>query len=138
MSNNYLCPSCKGYLNVGKYVVFSVTTAKNRRGLLLLSAELGDYSVISNPEFIVDEGEKTSFYCPICHASLECKRHSNLARVLMIDEKDEVYEVLFSEIAGEKCTFQVERSDVRIFGEHSRLYREFIEVFRTSHPYRNL
>ncbi len=138
MSNNYLCSSCKGYINVGKHVVFSVTTTKNRRGLLFLSTELGDYSMVSNPEFTVNEGERTNFYCPICNARLACKRHTNLARVLMIDENDEVYEVLFSEIAGEKCTFQVVRSDVRIFGEHSKLYREFIEVFRTSHPYRNL
>ena len=138
MQNNYLCPCCKGYLNVGEHVVFSVITANNQKGILLLSTTLGDYSLISHPSVILAEGEKLSFYCPICHARLASKKHTNLAKVLLVDEKNEVYEVLFSEIIGEHCTFQVMQGNFRVFGAHSQLYHEFLEVIRKGHPYKNL
>lgn len=138
MENNYLCPSCKGYLNVDQYVVFSVATSNNHKGILLLSTTLGDYSLVCHPSLKLSEGEKISFFCPICHARLASKKHTNLAKVLMVDEKNEVYEVLFSEIAGERCTFQVMKGNFRVFGEHSQLYREFLEVVRTGHPYKNI
>ena len=138
MENNYMCPKCKGYLNAGQHVVFSVTTAQNKRGILLLSPTLGDYSVICHPSLTLSEGEKISFFCPICHARLASKKHTNLAKVLMVDQKNEVYEVLFSEIAGEKCTFQVLQGNFKVFGEHSQLYREFLDVVRKGHPYKNL
>lgn len=133
-----MCPKCKGYLNVGQHVIFSVSTAKNKKGLMLLSPELGDYSVVCHPSLTLTEGEKINFHCPICHARLASKKHINLAKVLMVDEKNEVYEVYFSEIAGERCTFQIMSGNFRVFGEHSQLYREFLEVVRSGHPYKNL
>lgn len=138
MENNYMCPKCKGYLKVDKHVIFSVTTSKNEQGLLFLSPTLGDYSIISHPSLKLQEGEKLSFYCPICHARLASKKHTNLAKVLMVDPKDDVYEVLFSEIVGEHSTFQVMKGNFKVFGEHSQLYREFLDVVRKGHPYKNL
>jgi len=138
MENNYLCPKCKGYLNVGQHVIFSVTIANNKKGLLLLSPELGDYSVVCHPSLTLTEGEKIDFHCPICRARLASKKHINLAKVLMVNEKNEVYEVYFSEIAGERCTFQIMSGNFKVFGEHSQLYREFLEAARSGHPYKNI
>ena len=134
MENNYMCPKCKGFLNIDRYVIFSVTTSRNRKGILLLSPKLGDYSVVCHPSLKLTEGEKISFFCPVCHARLASKRHTNLAKILMVDEKNEIYEVLFSEIAGERCTFQVMEGNFRVFGEHSQLYKEFLEIIRKSEP----
>jgi uncharacterized protein YlaI len=138
MENNYMCPKCKGYLKIDKHVIFSVTTSKNEKGLLLLSPTLGDYTMLCHSSLGLKEGEKLSFYCPICHARLASKKHTNLALVLMVDPTNNVYEVMFSEIAGERCTFQVMSDSFRVFGEHSQLYREFLEVVRKGHAYKNL
>ncbi|MDP2424727.1 MAG: hypothetical protein Q8M23_10325, partial [Bacteroidales bacterium] len=132
------CPSCKGFLNVGNHVVFSAATKENKRGVVLLSATLGDYSIVHHPTFSLPDGEKVSFYCPICHVRLASRKHTNLARILMVDEKNEVYELLFSEITGERCTVQVMGDKFKVFGEHSSHYREFLEIMRKSHPYKNL
>lgn len=133
-----MCPKCKGYLKVDQHVIFSVTTSQNQKGLMLLSPKLGDYSVVCHPSLSLKAGEKINFYCPICHARLASKKHTNLAKVLMVDKNNEVYEVLFSEIAGERCTFQRLEGSFKVFGEHSQLYREFLEVVRKGHPYKNL
>lgn len=74
MENNYMCSKCKGYLKVDKHVIFSVATNRNERGLLLLSPTLGDYTVVSHPFFKLKEGEKLSFFCPICHFRLASKK----------------------------------------------------------------
>ncbi len=138
MKRNYMCPNCKGYLNVGNHVAFSVTTGDKKQGLVMLSPTLGDYSMVHNPLFSLTDGEKVSFFCPICHARLASRKHTNLARILMIDEQDEVYEVLFSEVTGEQCTVQMMGDKFKVYGEHSSHYREFLELIRKSHPYKNI
>ncbi len=138
MKRNYMCPKCKGYLNVGQHVVFSVISKDNKGGIVLLSPELGDYTMVRHPSFNPVAGEKVSFYCPICHHRLASTKHTNLAKILMVDENNEVFEVLFSEITGEQYTVQVMGSNFKVFGEHSQHYREFLELMRKSHPYKNL
>jgi len=44
----------------------------------------------------------------------------------MKDEKREVYNILFSIVAGEKSTFKMVGESVEVFGEHSKDYLEFI------------
>ncbi len=138
MEKNYMCPKCKGFLNVDKHVIFSVTTQRNQRGIMLLSPELGDYSVVCHPSISAAKGEKIKFFCPICHTRLASKKYTNLAQIHMVDEKGDVYEVMFSEIAGEQCTFQIMQGEFRVFGEHSQLYREFLEVIQQGQAFRNM
>ncbi len=61
MQNNYMCPKCKGYLNVGNSVVLSVASKNNQRGIVLLSSELGDYTTKHHSSLHFAEGEKVSF-----------------------------------------------------------------------------
>ncbi|HSW68129.1 MAG TPA: hypothetical protein VLH16_06090 [Bacteroidales bacterium] len=138
MQNNYMCPKCKGYLNVGNSVILSVTSKNNQRGIVLLSSEIGDYTTKHHSSLHFAEGEKVSFYCPICHARLASRRHTNLARILMVDENNDVFEVLFSEITGERCTFQIMGNQFKVFGDDSQYYKEFLESMRKGHSFRNL
>ena len=51
MANDFLCPKCKGYLNVANHIVFTAKTEKGKQGLIFLSPELGNYKTISHPSF---------------------------------------------------------------------------------------
>jgi len=39
--NDYLCPNCKGHLNVSESLVFATKTSRKHKGLLLLSPKVG-------------------------------------------------------------------------------------------------
>ena len=79
---------------------FSATTKKDKRvGLILLDPKIGDYTTTVHANFIIEKGEEVEFNCPICNADRSAKDvNKNMVRVLMIDEKKDRYEVLFSGI----------------------------------------
>lgn len=123
MEKKYYCPHCKSQLNVGKDIIFTVKTAKRNAGLLLVSPQVGDYSVTKDPLFAIEKGEHLEILCPVCHARLQVGRISeNLAMVNMKDSSGIESEVFFSEIFGEKCTFKVSNKKVEAFGDDSHKY----------------
>jgi len=128
MKNDFICPHCKSYLNVGEYIILSAETNHNDSGLILMNPELGNYSVIKNENFKISEGEKYDFFCPVCHEKLAADIHDNLSHILMIDEKGHEYEILFSRIAGEKGTYKIIGESVEIFGDHHSNYIDFINL----------
>ena len=71
MKNDYLCPYCKGKLNVKRNIVLAVRNEAQQRGLIFLSAKIGNYESITHPSFIVKEGEQLEIFCPMCHANLK-------------------------------------------------------------------
>ena len=102
MKNEYLCPYCKGKLKVDQKIVLSVRNESKMRGLVFLSPKLGNYERTTHPSFEIKKGEHLDYFCPICHANLAAIEYDeNLAKVFMTDESQKVYEILFSEIAGE-------------------------------------
>ena len=124
MKKDYLCPYCKGKLNVNKNIVLSVHTESNNRGLIFISPELGNYKTITHPSFEIKEGEHLDIFCPICHANLQAiEIDKNLAKVMMMDESQKVYEIVFSEIAGEHCTYKLVDQSIESYGEHTEHYR---------------
>lgn len=124
MKKDYLCPYCKGKLNVNKNIVLSVHAESNKLGLLFLSPELGDYKTITHPSFSIKEGEHLEIFCPICHANLKAiDLDDNLAKVMMVDESKKVYEIVFSEIAGEHSTYKLVDHMIESYGEHVDHYR---------------
>ncbi len=126
MQKFYLCPTCKGHLKVGEYIVFTARNKKNEKGLLLLHPKIGNYNSIKHPSFEYRKGESLDFYCPICSASLVSKFDENLVHVIMIDKDMKEYEIYFSRIAGEKSTYRVAGdSSVMAAGEHSHRYTYF-------------
>ncbi len=126
MKNDYLCPHCKGHLNVNEYVAFSAKGSKEQRGLIFLSPEVGDYSSSTHPCFKLEHGTHIEFFCPICSADLAAPDVSNnLARVLMVDEDGLQAHLLFSEIYGEKCTYRINKDQIEAIGDDASHYMNF-------------
>ncbi len=126
MKNDFLCPYCKGKLNVKSNLVLSVTTESKKSGLVFISPKLGNYETTTHPSFKIKDGEHLDYFCPICHANLAAiEFDENLAKVLMTDKSQKVYEIVFSEIAGEHCTYKLVDSKIESYGEHVDHYTNF-------------
>lgn len=122
---SYVCPSCKGQLKIDGKIIFSTRTLDKKVGLILMDPKMGEYSYVHHPSFEFIKGELVEFYCPICHANLECNdKNENLAHVIMIDKRNEEHDILFSRRAGEHCTFKIKGSDIESFGKDSYIYFE--------------
>jgi len=108
-------------------VIFSAQTEKGLKGLVLLSPELGNYSILHVPAFSYKDGEHIDFFCPVCHTDLGIHKVSkDLAGFIMIDEKKVEYNIIFSEIAGKQCTIKLkENTIVESFGEDAGEFSNF-------------
>jgi hypothetical protein len=123
MENNFLCPKCRSVLNIENNIIFSVKTQDNQRGLILLSTKVGDYTVKNQDNIIIEKGDKIQFFCPICRESLSATDvNENLAKVIMQDEDENEYQILFSIVAGEYCTYMVSDDNFKSFGDDSPMY----------------
>lgn len=127
MKNRFLCPSCRSDLKIKNSVIFSAQTEKGLKGLVLLSPELGNYSILHVPAFSYKDGEHIDFFCPVCHTDLGIHKVSkDLAGFIMIDEKKVEYNIIFSEIAGKQCTIKLkENTIVESFGEDAGEFSNF-------------
>lgn len=129
MSYDYYCPICKGQLRVDDNLVFTAKSRDtNKKGLILLSPELGNYNTRRHPEFEAKEGEQFTLYCPICHTRLNREENNNLVKVFMQDPEGHEYEIFFSGIAGEKCTYKMRDKQIEGMGPDAELYRKYFDV----------
>ncbi len=128
MTDSFLCPRCKGYLNVGKYVILCADTAYGDAGIILLDPTIGNYTVTTNSEFSITKGEKYEFFCPICQEKLSSDIHDNLSKILLLDKDGKQFKVLFSKIAGEKSTYKIIGDAVSIHGDQNSNYIDFINL----------
>lgn len=122
---NYLCPSCRAYLRVWNNIIFTVRYhSGQKRGILLLNPELGNYDLLHHSSIKFEEGEKIDFLCPVCHADLTATEiNKNFAHVIMVDEKNKEYDVFFSKVCGEHSTFKIKEDDIiESYGENSSAY----------------
>ena len=123
MEINYLCPKCKSYLNIGQKIVLSVKVKDKQEGLILFEKELGNYEIKKHDIIEYKKGDMLGFYCPICHENLASEDvNSNLAKIIMSDEKGKEFEIVFSKIAGEHATYKLKDNEVEAFGEDSDNY----------------
>lgn len=124
--NNYLCPKCRAQLVPNKKIVLLAKPAEGPSGLLLLSPVLGEYSATTHSKFKLSDGERVDIFCPVCHADLgDYMDHKNLARVIMVDDDGEEYDIVFSEIIGQHSTFKIQGDDVESYGEDAEVYTNF-------------
>ena len=124
--NNFLCPKCRSQLVPNKKIVLLAKLSDGSAGLLLLSPILGEYSATTHSAFQVSAGDKVDISCPVCHEDLgDYKDNQNLARVIMIDDRAEEYDIVFSEIIGQRCTFKVQGEKVESYGEDADIYTNF-------------
>ena len=130
MHNSFICPHCRGYLNARKNIIFVAESESGGRGIMLLSPEVGDYSMIKHPDFSLSDGEQVQLFCPICHANLVNRLDDNklLAKILMIDQKGQEHEIYFSGIMGERSTIKVTDGQAETFGAHVARYLDFFNL----------
>jgi hypothetical protein len=128
MERNYHCPFCHGQLYINERIIFSIQNEQDQKGLILLTPDLGDYRAMKHPSFKIKEGEHLDFFCPICHKNLIVeKKDLKFTRVMMVDAGEE-FEILFSQIAGERCTYVIGDHSFNAFGtdadEHTNFWGE--------------
>ena len=130
MANDYLCKICRGHLIVKTSIVLAAAKKNHtQRGLILLNPELGNYTVSTHPTFKIKEGEEYIYTCPICHSQLNSIKYKHLVRLIMIDDAGKEYNIYFSGIAGEKCTFKIRGNKVEEQkGPDAKTYTKYFEV----------
>lgn len=131
MAVEYLCKVCRGHLNVKTSIILSATNLADRgqRGLVYLNPELGNYTKTTHPSFDIKEGEEYIYSCPICGAQLNSMKYLHMVRILMIDDSGKEFNIYFSGIGGEKCTFKIRGNKIeQKAGPDVRIYDKYFEV----------
>jgi len=121
MGRSYFCPHCRRMLNPGTKVIFLVENG-NDRELMLLSAKLGEYSVVHSRSMTFKGGEVYTFRCPMCRADLTSSLDENLVDILTQSEDEPLFRVSFSRVFGEQATFLRASDGVDRYGEHAERY----------------
>ncbi len=129
MAVEYLCKVCRGVLNVKTSIILSATKMNGaKRGLIYLNPEIGNYTTTTHPTFKIEEGEEYIYTCPICHSQLNSLKYKHLVRIIMIDEERKEYNIYFSGIGGEKCTFKLRGTRFEMKGPDAQKYDKYFEV----------
>lgn len=127
MAKDYFCPICKGQLRVKNSILLSAKSNHNEKGLIFLNSEIGDYAITTHPDFQIKDGEEYTFFCPICHATLNREENPNLVKIYMKDG-DEDFEVYFSSLAGEKCTYKISDKSIEQIGPDVNHYKQYFDI----------
>jgi hypothetical protein len=122
MSRHYSCPHCHKTLNPGSKVVLLIDH-RDERELILLSPELGDYTVVYPLSFEPELGRKYTFRCPVCHTDLTSSLNENLVELEAETDDGRNERVGFSRVYGERATFIGSGPDhVTLYGDHATRY----------------
>jgi hypothetical protein len=130
MAVEYICKICRGHLNVKTSIVLAASKLhSSKRGLVFLNPELGNYTTTTHPSFVIQEGEEYIYNCPICHSQLNSTKYKHLVRVIMVDEKGKEFDIYFSGIAGEKCTYKIREDKIEAkIGPDAKTYDKYFDV----------
>jgi len=130
MATEYLCKICRGLLNVKTSIVLAASKVNGSdRGLIFLNPEIGNYLTTTHPSFKIEEGEEYIYTCPICHSQLNSAKYKHLVRIIMIDDDKKEFNIYFSGIAGEKCTYKIRGNKVEVkTGPDVKIYDKYFEV----------
>lgn len=122
MSRHYHCPHCNRILNPGTKVVLLVDQ-NGERELILLSPELGDYTVVYPLSFEPQLGQKYTFCCPVCQRNLTSAANDNLVELDAETDDGRSERVGFSRVYGERATFVGSGPNhVTLYGDHATRY----------------
>ncbi len=124
MSNKFFCPACMAHLNPGTKIVMRISKGR-KKGLILLSPQVGNYTSILPEGFGISRGEKVHFECPVCGADLTSGVDRRLSEVLLKRGEGDFLRVNFSNTYGEEATFVITDDEVRAYGSHAGQYSEF-------------
>ena len=136
MAVEYLCKACRGHLKVKDSIVLAAQKINtSQRGLIFLNPEVGNYVTTTNPAFAIKKGDEYIYTCPICHSQLNSEKYKHLVRIIMIDDDNKEYNIYFSGIAGEKCTFKIRGTKLESQGPDAKLYHKYFEVPEADRKY---
>ncbi len=127
MPKDYLCPICKGHLRVKNSILLAAKSKENEKGLIYLNSEIGNYTITTHRDFEINKGEEYTFYCPICHATLNREENPNLVKIILVEEDGES-EIYFSSLAGEKCTYKIKDKEIEELGPDAEKYKKYFDV----------
>jgi hypothetical protein len=108
----------------GDKIMISAKAKNNSSGLILLSPEIGNYSVQFPDSLKCKKGDLLNLFCPVCHEDLASPKHVNLAMVILTNEADEEFEIFFSQVVGEHSTIKMMGDHADLFGEHADRYQD--------------
>ena len=118
MEATYLCPHCRAAINDDNHIILSAEAGKEKKGLIFLTHEIGDYSASHSATLNIVKGEVADLYCPVCHESLNTPQAENLASYIRIEKDLKESRIVISRKYGEKITFRIaEDKKVESFGE---------------------
>ncbi|HSN57532.1 MAG TPA: hypothetical protein VLT32_22875 [Candidatus Sulfomarinibacteraceae bacterium] len=122
MSRHYHCPRCHKLLNPGTKVVLLIEHVAERE-LILLSPELGDYTIVYPLSFEPELGSLYTFRCPVCQADLTSAANGKLVELEAETDDGRNERVGFSRVYGERATFVGTAPDhVTFYGDHAIRY----------------
>ncbi len=119
----FTCPYCFVQLNIDGQLILVGAFPNGQKGLVLLSDELGDYTVHISDDIQLEKGEKAHFSCPCCQKSLVYSKDKDFVRIVKRDEKNEEYSVVFSAIFGEHRTYKISEERTLTYGESALKYQ---------------
>lgn len=118
MKRTYFCPKCGATLNPNVKVVL-VGRKAGKHGLVMLSPQPGNYTVIVADDLSLQGGELVEFLCPVCHGDLKSTSGAWLAEIGFRLGSGATGRVHFSRRFGEHATYFVSDESVQSFGEHA-------------------
>lgn len=124
MKSNFYCPHCNGALNAHEHICLIIKDVNDKKALVLLNNEIGNYQYYVNNTITLKEGDKYNFFCPICSGQLTYK-DQNLAGMIMEDKNGKKSNIIFSEILGENCTYQIVDDKIIRYGKDQDKYVNF-------------
>ncbi len=127
----YLCPYCASHLDANNQITLLARNPSGMRGIISLSAELGDYTVHHNPALVINDGDMVELSCPVCHHELTDDLHETLSKIIRVDDSHVEQTILFSRIQGERSTFHITEEKTTSYGEHALRYQNpewFLQV----------
>ncbi len=129
MAVEYLCKICRSNLNIQSAIVLAATKVSGtKKGLIYLNPELGNYTTTTHPSFKIEIGEEYIYTCPVCHSQLNSSRYNHLVRIIMIDNDGKEFDIYFSGIGGEKCTYKIRGTELEERGPDVKKYDKYFEV----------
>ncbi|MEI6123600.1 MAG: hypothetical protein WCQ95_08230 [Bacteroidota bacterium] len=125
METNYICPFCKGHLNVGDNIVLIAHNQNKKQGIVFLHTEIGNYTSQMNSTLQINKGDVVDFFCPYCHTNMEYhKDKTTLVTLLRQDEYGKMSQIVFSKVYGEERTYHIEEDKVMSYGEHAKQFSD--------------
>ncbi len=121
MHRTYYCPHCSALLNPNVKVILSAVHG-DKRGLILLSPQPGNYKAIIPPDMGIQQGTAFEIRCPVCNADLTSREDPNLATLNFRIDSGGSGEVRFSKIYGQQATYVISGEETRAFGMDAQIY----------------